>query len=103
MIACRQLSMPANAIKTQTGALQFMKYVIKTVFGISKDNYKGTLFESLFGTRQGSGASPAIWLALVVIILYAYNVLANKGYSFSDPWNDYTELWKVFVLWTILC
>ena len=33
MIACRRLGMPANAIKTQTDALQFIKYVVKTVFG----------------------------------------------------------------------
>ena len=96
MIACRRLGMPKNAIKTQTDALQFMKYVVKTVFGISDNNYEGTIFEPLFGTGQGSGASPAIWLALDVIMLNAYNTLANNGYSFSDPWNDYTELWKVF-------
>jgi hypothetical protein len=96
MIACRRRGMPEMAIRTHTESLKVMKYSVKTVYGISAENYSGTVFEPLFGTGQGSGASPAIWLALVVIILNAYDELAADGYSFSDPWNDLTELWKVF-------
>lgn len=47
IMACCHLGMPANEIRTQTGALQFMKYTVKTVYGISEDNYKGTSFEPL--------------------------------------------------------
>ena len=51
-----------------------MIYAIKHVYGISEDEYQGTTFEPLFGTGQGSGLSPAIWLSLVVILLNAFDV-----------------------------
>ena len=96
MIACRRLGMPKTAIQAQTDALKFMKYAVKTVYGISDGNYQGTVLEPLFGTGQGSGASPAVWLSLVVVILNAYDEIANDGFAFTDPWNELTELWKVF-------
>ena len=40
-----------------TDALKFMRYSVKTVYGVSVDTYQGTMFEPLFGTGQGSGAS----------------------------------------------
>jgi hypothetical protein len=62
MLAAKKCGMPDNAIRTHSECLQLMKYVIKTVHGISEDNYHGTPFAPLFGTGQGSGASPAVWL-----------------------------------------
>ncbi len=38
MIACRRLGMPKAAIQAQTDALKFMKYAVKTVYGISDGN-----------------------------------------------------------------
>jgi hypothetical protein len=46
-----------------------MQYTGKTVYGTSKQYYRGTPFEPLFGTGQGSGASPSVWLTLVAILL----------------------------------
>ena len=60
MLAARKCGMPACAIKTHADALQFMQYTVKTIYGISHDNYQGTVFEPLFGTGQGSGASPSV-------------------------------------------
>jgi hypothetical protein len=73
MIACRRLGMPSSAIRTQAESLQLMKYAIKHAYGVSEDEYQGTTFEPLFGTGQGSGSSPAIWLGLVVILLNAFD------------------------------
>lgn len=56
MLAARRCGMPKNAIKTHADALRLMKYTLKTIFGISEDNYYGTPFGPLFGTEQGSGA-----------------------------------------------
>ena len=69
MLTARKYGMPLNAIRTHADALFFMRYTVKTIYGISEQNYQGTVFESLFGTGQGSGASPAVWLSLVVILL----------------------------------
>jgi hypothetical protein len=40
-----------------------MEYAVKTQFGTSEATYSGTQNEPLFGTGQGSGASPAAWLS----------------------------------------
>ncbi|KAI2492618.1 hypothetical protein MHU86_21932 [Fragilaria crotonensis] len=69
MLAARRCGMPTNAIRLHADALQFMKYTVKTIHGISEENYHGTAYAPLFGTGQGSGASPSVWLTLVVIML----------------------------------
>ena len=75
--------MPAHAIRTHADALQFMKYTVKTVYGISELNYHVTEFAPLFGTGQGSGASPAVWLSLVVILLQTMDRLIPDRMNFT--------------------
>jgi hypothetical protein len=69
MLAARRCGMPIHAVQTHAQSLELMKYTVKTVYGISDDSYQGTPFAPLFGTGQGSGASPAVWLTLVVLLL----------------------------------
>jgi hypothetical protein len=83
MLAARRCGMPENAIQAHAEALEFMKYTLKTVYGVSEDNYHGTPFEPLFGTGQGSGASPAIWLTLVIILLNTLDRLVPDRITFS--------------------
>ena len=84
MLAARKCGMPSHAIRTHADALKFMKYTVKTVYGISGNNYHGTVFSPLFGTGQGSGASPAIWLSLVVILLQTLDRLIPDRINFSS-------------------
>ena len=84
MLAARKCGMPASAIKTHTDALQFMRYTVKTVHGVSEDNYHGTVFAPLFGTGQGSGASPAVWLSLAVILLQTLDRLIPDRMNFRS-------------------
>jgi hypothetical protein len=90
MLAARRLGMPENAIRCHSQALELMKYTVKTIYGISKQNYHGTPFEPLFGTGQGSGASPAVWLTLVVILLNTLDKLIKSRMSFQSP--DHKQL-----------
>ena len=85
MLAARRLGMPDNAVRCHSQALQMMKYTIKTIYGISENNYHGTPFEPLFGTGQGSGASPAVWLTLVVILLDTLDKLIDSRMTFTSP------------------
>lgn len=85
MMAARRCGMPDNAISTHASALQFMKYTVKTVYGVSIENYEGTPLEPLFGTGQGSGASPAVWLSLVVILLHTLERLVPDRTAFESP------------------
>ena len=85
MLAARRCGMPDHAIRSHADALRLMKYTIKTVHGISEDNYHGTPFEPLFGTGQGSGASPAAWLTLVVILMNTLDRIIPERMNFQSP------------------
>ena len=85
MLAARRCGMPKNAIRLHAEALQFMRYTVKTVYGISEENYSGTIFEPLFGTGQGSGASPAVWLSLVVLLLHTLDRIIPDRMNFQSP------------------
>ncbi len=85
MICARCLGMPVAAVLAHSETLRQMKYTIKTVYGISEDFYQGTEDAPLAGTGQGSGASPAVWLTICIVILAAYCKKAPQGMAFSDP------------------
>ena len=99
MLAARRCGMPTHAIRTHAKALEFMKYTVKTVYGISEDSYQGTPFAPLFGTGQGSGASPAVWLSLVVILLNTLDKVIPDRISFRSPDGtlDHRRLVDAFV------
>jgi hypothetical protein len=82
MLAACRCGMPSNAIRLHADALQLMQYTVKTMYGISKENYYGTPFAPLFGTGQGSGASPAVWLSLVVLLLHTFDRLIPHRMNF---------------------
>jgi len=88
MIASRRLRMKKKACRMHARALAGMKYFIKTAHGISEAFYKAVRDLILFGTGQGSGASPAVWLALVVCLLSALSAIAPWSMIFADPWED---------------
>ena len=84
MLAARRCGMPKNAIRLHADALRFMKYTtIKTIYGVSESNYQGTIFEPLFGTGQGSGASPSAWLSLVVLLLQTLDRIIPHRINFE--------------------
>jgi hypothetical protein len=69
MLAARRLGMPDAAIRTHAGVLSLMRYSIKTSYGVSELFIQSIVDAVLFGTGQGSGASPAVWLTLSVVLL----------------------------------
>jgi hypothetical protein len=85
MLAARRCGMPDTAVQTHADCLQLMKYTVKTVHGISESNYHGTTFEPLYGTSQGSGASPSVWLTLVVVRMNTLDRLIPDRMSFQSP------------------
>ena len=98
MLAARRCGMPKNAIRLHAEALQFMKYTVKTVYGISESNYVDTIFEPLFGTGQGSGASPSVWLTLVVVLLHTLDRIIPDRMNFSAPsGRTHSQLSDAFV------
>ena len=97
MLAARRCGMPSNAIQTHAEALQFMKYTVKTIHGVSADSYQGTPYEPLFGTGQGSGASPAAWLSLVVLLMTTLDTIIPERMMFQSPDFQDSRLMDAFV------
>ena len=69
------------------------------IYGTAATEYTSTDDEPLFGTGQGSGASPAIWLGLVVILLNSLDRMSAEdnipSLSFADPWEEIRASWRV--------
>jgi hypothetical protein len=85
MLAARRCGMPDNAIRTHAETLEKMKYRVKTTYGISEGYYQGKPDAPLFGTGQGSGASPAVWLTLVVIMMNTLDRITRERTRFRAP------------------
>ncbi|KAI2491161.1 hypothetical protein MHU86_23388 [Fragilaria crotonensis] len=85
MLAAGRCGMPTNAVSTHASALQYMKYKVKTIHGISEETYHGTQDSPLFGTGQGSGASPAVWLTLVVMLMNTLDRVIKHRMTFETP------------------
>jgi len=90
MIAARRLGMPDTAIRTHAGVLAHMKYTVKTSYGVSTMFIQSMIDAMLFGTGQGSGASPAVWLTLSVVLLNSLRQLAPRGMRFTNPAQSIT-------------
>jgi hypothetical protein len=85
MIAALQLSMPRSTARMHSSALLHMKYFVKTAHGFSKEFYHVVRDYLLYGTDQGSRASPLVWLLIVMCLLTALIVLAPIAVMFIDP------------------
>ena len=85
MLAARRCGMPDNAVRAHAETLAKMKYRVKTTYGISDGYYQGQPDAPLFGTGQGSGASPAVWLSLVVIMMNTLDRITRERIRFRAP------------------
>jgi hypothetical protein len=85
MLAARRCGMPEQSVNTHATCLQHMRYSVKTQHGISDDAYQGTLQSPVFGTGQGSGTSPAVWLTIVVTLMNTMDRLITPRMNFSSP------------------
>ena len=85
MMAARRCGMPSNAIRVHSDTLENMKYRVKTIFGVSDCHYNGAPDAPLYGTGQGSGASPAVWLTLVVILMNTLDRITRERIRFRAP------------------
>ena len=97
-IAIRRLGCPSEIAKTVTNVLQNMRHYVKTSTGISKGYIKYGkkqeicvtdgiiifLMGLIGGTGQGSGASPIIWLSILVVMIMVYK-RTNKGVEIVIP------------------
>ena len=82
MLAARRWGMPVNSVELHAKTLKAMQYTVKTNYGISDQGYKGTTDEPLFGTGQGSGASPAAWISRAVVLMNTLEAITSERVIF---------------------
>jgi hypothetical protein len=85
MMAARRCGIPENAIKVHADTLEGMQYKVKTAFGTSSEQYTVDPNQPLFGTGQGSGASPAVWLTLVVVLMNTLDRITRDRIKLRSP------------------
>jgi hypothetical protein len=69
---------PTTAIKTMLGAIENMKFFLRTGFGDSKSFPGGGISVKTQGLTQGNGASPAGWAVISICIIGAHG---KKGHG----------------------
>jgi hypothetical protein len=85
MLASRRLGMPASVARTHANTLRNMLHRIRTSNGVSDEAYSA-LREELCGIGQGSGAGPALWVAISIVLIQCYKE-TEMGMDFADPAN----------------
>ena len=85
MLAARRFGMPESAVQTHTDCLKLMKYTVRTVRGIFNSNYHRTTFDPMYGTGQGRGALPSMWLTLEAVLMNTLDQLMPERMSFQSP------------------
>lgn len=75
-LCMQRLGVDLMAAETILHTLQDMEYHLRTAFGDSDTSYCAQPGDNFNGTGQGSGASPAIWTAVCIVLL---KLLQRKG------------------------
>ena len=65
MLALQKYGMPPKACAVQGSTLADMKYDLMTGLGLSELDYQHGVSHPIYGTGQGSAASPVIWIVLL--------------------------------------
>jgi Reverse transcriptase (RNA-dependent DNA polymerase) len=83
MLVSKYFGISENYCKLQSKNLKESKFRIRTALGDSKQTYQHKRDSPIFGTGQGSCASPAIWLLISSFIMDLLELSAN-GMSIED-------------------
>jgi hypothetical protein len=83
-LASRTHGLHRNVALVQGKTLEEVQYHLQTTLGVSKEYYKHCTASPVFGTGQGSGNSPTIWLVISSILFTCYSEKAH-GATFEAP------------------
>ena len=83
-LASRSFGVHDSVATVSAYTLQDAKYRLKTQLGISNESYTHSRLYPIYGTGQGSGNSPIIWLFIGSVLFDCHNSVAN-GAIFESP------------------
>jgi hypothetical protein len=87
-LALQAMHVPIHMVLCYLLCIQTMQFFLKTGFGMARNSYGGTAVNPFMILAQGSGASPAAWLAISTVILNAYK---HKGYG-ASIWSAWSGM-----------
>jgi len=105
-LSCRRLGLPRSLAVFMCRVLRRMIYRVRTAHGVSSDSFSHSVLEWILGTLQGSGASPACWIAVFSAVASVY-IAQFPGDFGGDPQGsislikpmdsfvDDTDLWHI--------
>ena len=98
MLVSRAKGMPTSVCKVNGMNLEQAKYYLRTKLGVSDDYVVHTLEEPWYGSGQGSGNSPTLWLFISGKLIDSYSEVANGAiYTSPDGKQEIKMLMTKFV------
>jgi hypothetical protein len=83
-LASRAHGLHRHVAIVQGKTLEEVRYHLKTQLGVTDDHYKHCEVSPVYGTGQGSGNSPTVWLVISSILFTCYSAKAH-GARFESP------------------
>lgn len=84
----RKYGLPKNVTFVMAKTLEEAKYKLKTTLGVTASYYRHCRIYPIYGTGQGSGNSPTIWV-IVSSVLFTSHADQAYGATYSTPDNKY--------------
>ncbi len=83
-LASRRVGMTSVACQLMNQCLAGMKYFTRAGEGVSEHWYRHSPAFPIYGTGQGSCASPVVWILISVVLINALKAL-HRGMVFTSP------------------
>ena len=83
-LVARRFGLPEEICRLHGVTLEQMRYHISTAIGISEESYKHSNESPVYGTGQGSCASPSVWLQICYVLFDCHDQ-QSYGANYSSP------------------
>jgi exonuclease III len=83
-LVARRFGLPEEIARLHGITLEQMRYHISTAIGISDESYQHSADSPVYGTGQGSCASPSIWLQICSVLFDCHDQ-KSYGANYSSP------------------
>jgi hypothetical protein len=88
-LVARCFGIPKEITKLHGATLEQIRYYVSTAMGISDESYQHLEDDPIYGTGQGSCASPSIWLQICSVLFDCHNQ-QSYGANYSTTHDKIT-------------
>ena len=85
LMICMSFGVAQDACELHGLAIALMRHHVKTSLGVSDEFFRSETWRTLFGSGQGSGGSPPLWLVLSVMLFRALLTACPYRMTFTNP------------------